>query len=210
MRIENVALDGHKVTLTVAVKGANARCPLCQHRSIRVHSRYQRTVADLPVSGREVVVVAQVRRFRRLASSCPRRIFADRLPSLIAPHARKSHGLRQALEQVGFAHGGEGGARLAGALGMHTSPDTLLRLIRAVPCPDPGQPTVIGIDDWAYKRGLRYGTIICDLQRHRAIDPLPERSAESTIVWLQAHPTVEVIARDRGGLYADAATRGAP
>jgi len=171
MRIENVALDGNTVTLTVAVKGANARCPLCQHRSTRVHSRYQRMVADLPVSGREVAVVAQVRRFRCLASSCPRRIFAERLPSLVAPHARKSHGLRQALQQVGFANGGEAGARLAGHLGMHTSPDTLLQLIRAAPCPDPRQLTVIGINDGAYKRGLRDGTIICDLQRHRAIAP---------------------------------------
>lgn len=210
MHIESVALDANKVIMTVAVRAMTAPCPLCQRSSTRVHSHYRRTVADLPVSGREVTVVVHARRFRCLGTSCPRRIFAERLPDLVAPHARKSHGLQQALEQVGFAAGGEAGARLAHQLGMQTSPDTLLRLIRAAACPDPGQPTIIGLDDWAYKRGLRYGTIVCDLERHRVIDLLPERSAESTIAWLEGHPEVEIIARDRSGLYADAATRGAP
>ena len=210
MRIENVTLDGHKVTLTVAVEGTTAPCPLCQCASTRVHSRYRRTVADLPVSGRAVAVVAQVRRFRCLAPSCPRRIFAERLPALVAPRARTSHGLRRALEHIAFAVGGEGGARLARTLGMPTSPDTLLRLIRAAPRPDAGQPTVIGIDDWAYKRGLRYGTIIVDLEQHRPADLLPERSADSVAAWLEARPSVAVAARDRSGLYADGITRGAP
>lgn len=210
MRIENVAIDGKTVTLAVAVEGATAPCPLCHCTSTRVHSRYRRTVADLPVSGRAVVIVAQVRRFRCLSPSCPRRIFAERLPALVALRARKSHGLRQALERIAFAAGGEAGARLAHTLGMPTSPDTLLRLIRAAPCPEVGQPAVIGIDDWAYKRGLRYGTIICDLERHRPADLLPDRSAESVAAWLQAHPSVKVAARDRGGLYADGIARGAP
>jgi transposase len=210
LQLQSVTIDGGTVIMTAVVKRRYARCPLCRRSSTRVHSQYRRLVADLPVSQRAVVLVIQVRRFRCLSSKCPRRIFAERLADLVAPYARKSQGLRQALEYVAFVAGGEAGARLARHLGMHTSPDTLLRLIRAAPQPDPGQPTVIGIDDWAYKRGLRYGTIICDLERHRAIDLLPERTAESTVTWLEGHPEVEVIARDRSGLYADAATRGAP
>ncbi len=210
LHLDNVALDGSVVTLTVASRRVGARCPLCGRRSTRVHSRYQRAVSDLPASGRVVMLLVWVRRFRCMTRSCPRRIFAERVPHVAAPHARKSHGFRLALQQIAFAAGGEAGARLARSLGMPTSPDTLLRLMRAAPCAEPDQPTVIGIDDWAYKRGLRYGTIVCDLERHRVIDLLPERSAESTRLWLEAHPTVAVIARDRGGLYVDAATRGAP
>ena len=112
MHIDCIALDKDKVTMTVAVSSRAADCPLCQCPSTRVHARYQRTVADLPISGREVAVVVQARRFRCPSASCPRRIFAERLPDLVAPHARKSRGLRQALEQIGFTAGGEAGARV--------------------------------------------------------------------------------------------------
>ncbi len=168
------------------------------------------TLADLPISGRRVVLTVRVRRFRCLIPTCPRQIFAERLPDLAAPFARRSQPLQHALERVGFALGGEAGARLARCLGMPTSPDTLLRLIRAAPVPDPGQPRIIGLDDWAYKRGIRYGSIVCDLERHQVIDLLPDRSADSVAAWLQAHPAIEVAARDRSGLYADGIARGAP
>ncbi len=152
----------------------------------------------------------QVRRFHCPTATCPRQIFAERLPDLAAPFARRSQPLQHALEQVGFALGGEAGFRLAGLLGMPTSPDSLLRLICATSLPDPGTPRVIGVDDWAYKRGLRYGSIVCDLERHRVIDLLPDRSADSVATWLKAHPSIEVAARDRSGLYADGIRRGAP
>ncbi|MCA1667978.1 MAG: ISL3 family transposase [Thermomicrobia bacterium] len=210
LHIEHIAIGTDCVTISIAPMRRSARCPLCRRRSRRVHSRYHRTLADLPISGRHVVLVVRVRRFRCLAPACPRRIFAERLPDLAPPFARRSLPLQHALEQVGFAVGGEAGSRLAYCLGMPASPDTLLRLIRAAPMPDPGQPRIIGLDDWAYKRGLRYGSIVCDLERHRVIDLLPGRSADSVAAWLQAHPSVEVAARDRSGLYADGIARGAP
>jgi transposase len=210
LRIEQITIGPQGVTLSIAVQRRSARCPLCGSRSRRVHSRYHRTLADLPISGRRAVLIVLVRRFRCLIPTCPRQIFAARLPNLAAPFARRSQPLQHALEQVGCALGGEAGARLARCLGMPTSPDTLLRLIRAAPVPDPGQPHIIGLDDWAYKRGIRYGSSICDLERHQVIDLLPDRSADSVAAWLQAHPTVEVAARDRSGLYADGIARGAP
>jgi len=210
LRLRHVACAGDTITVTLAAKRASAHCPLCGHRSHRIHSHYDRHVADLPVSGQGTHLLVHIRRFRCCFPSCPRRIFAERLPQLVAPHARKSLGLQHTLAQVGFTAGGEAGARLARQLGMPTSPATLLRLIRAAPCPDPGQPTIIGLDDWAYKRGRRYGTIVCDLEGQRAIDLLPERSAASTSAWLEGQPQLAVIARDRSGLYADAAARGAP
>ncbi len=210
LQIERVTIGPEGITLCVAVQRRSIRCPLCHRRSQRIHSRYHRTLSDLPISGRRVVLIVQVRRFRCLAPACPRQIFAERLPDLAAPFARRSQPLQHALTQVGFALGGEAGARLAGYLGMPTSPDSLLRLIRAAPLPDPGTPRVIGVDDWAYKRGLRYGSIVCDLEQHRVIDLLPDRSADSVAAWLKAHPSIEVAARDRSGLYADGITRGAP
>ncbi len=210
LHIEHLAIDTDCVTISIASMKRSARCSLCRHRSRRVHSRYHRTLADLPVSGRRVVLVVRVRRFRCLAAACPRQIFAERLPDLAPPFARRSLPLQHALEQVGFAVGGEAGSRLAYCLGMPASPDTLLRLIRAAPMPNPAPPRVIGLDDWAYKRGLRYGSIVCDLERHRVIDLLPDRSADSVAAWLRAHPSVEVAARDRSGLYADGIARGAP
>jgi transposase len=210
LHIELVAIGTYCVTISLASMRRSARCPLCRRRSRRVHSRYHRTLADLPISGRRVILVVRVRRFRCLTSACPRQIFAERLPDLAAPFARRSQPLQQALERVGFAVGGEAGSRLARCLAMPASPDSLLRMIRAAPLPDPGQPRVIGLDDWAYKRGLRYGSIICDLERHRVIDLLPDRSADSVATWLQAHPAIAVAARDRSGLYADGITRGAP
>ncbi len=210
LTIEHLTIDPDCVTLAVVVRRRSARCPLCGSRSRRVQSRYHRTLADLPISGRRVVLIVQVRRFRCPTATCLRQIFAERLPDLVAPFARRSQPLQYALAQIGFALGGEAGTRLADCLGMPTSPDSLLRLIRITPLPDPGTPRIIGLDDWAYKRGLRYGSIVCDLERHRVIDLLPDRSADSVAAWLKAHPSIEVAARDRSGLYADGIRRGAP
>jgi transposase len=175
-----------------------------------VHSQYRRTVADLPLAGTPVVLHIRARKFFCPTPSCPRRIFTERLPDLVAPHARRSHGLRLALRRVALTTGGEAGARLATALAMPTSPDTLLRLIRSVPLPAPADPRIIGLDEWAWRKGVRYGTMIVDLERHRVAALLPDRDADQVAAWLAAYPGIIVVSRDRSALYADAATRGAP
>ena len=210
LRIDHVCAEAACLTLIAATTARTAECPICHRCGHRVHSRYQRRVTDLPCAGRAVALVIHARRFFCPTANCPRRTFRERLPALVAPGARRSHGLRAALAAIGFALGGEAGRRLAASLGMPTSGDTLLRLVCAAPPAKVESPRVLGIDDWAWRKATRYGTILCDLERHRAVDLLPDRSADTVAAWLGAHPSVGFIARDRSDLYADGATRGAP
>jgi transposase len=209
LSIEQVAVDD-VVTVTLRSEVLMAVCPSCGHGTKRVHSRYQRKPSDLPVCGRPVRLVLEVRRFFCDQAGCPRKTFAERMPSLLRPHAQRTMRLQGALQQLGLALGGEAGARLSNQFAVPTSPDSLLRLIRQAEQP-PQQPAkIIGIDDWAYKRRLRYGTLICDLETRRPVDLLPDRSVQTVCTWLEQHPEVEVISRDRWSEYATAAHKGAP
>jgi transposase len=197
------------VTLKLTAIKSAVLCPGCGQPSHRIHSRYTRTLADLPWMGTPVRLQLQVRRFFCDTSTCSRTIFAERL-SQAAAHARKTSRLIQALCQIGLALGGQAGSHLAGHLNMSVSGDTLLRLVRRAPSLTLPAVSILGVDDWAWHKGLRYGTILCDLERHHPVDLLPERSAEGLSNWLIAHPGVRVISRDRGGCYAQGARTGAP
>ncbi len=209
-RITNVRLTLEDVVLAATAIRTTAPCPLCHRRSHCVHSTYTRTVADLPWQLRRVTITLCVRRFFCRNSACPRRIFCERLPVLVAVQQRRTVASRTALQQIGLALGGRAGVRLATPLGMPTSRMTLLRRVRALPLPTYAPPIAVGIDDWAWRKGHTYGTLVVDLERHCAIALLPKREMETVAQWLRAHPDIAVIARDRAEAYAEAATRGAP
>ncbi len=189
---------------------ATAVCPRCGTASDRLHSRYRRTVADLPCQGRPLALRLVVRRFRCSQSDCPQAIFCERLPGLLAAHARSTSRLTGAHRAIGFALGGEAGQRLAEHLAMPTSADTLLRRVKDAPDEPAPPPRCVGIDDWALRKGQRYGTILVDLERSRVLDLLPGRDGEALKIWLKEHPSVEVITRDRWAAFAQAATEAAP
>jgi transposase len=210
LKLQDVAINPGTVSLSVESTCPAAACPICGQKTAKLHSRYQRTLADLPWGGRSVRLSLRVRRFRCRVPGCPRRIFAERLPSVVEPYARKTTRLHEILNLVGFAAGGEGGARLLRRLGMRASPSSLLRYVRGSPEAAHPPPRVVGIDDWAFRRGHRYGTMIVDLERHEVVDLLEDREAGAVRAWLERHPQIRVVARDRGGAYAEAATKGAP
>src|SRR5438094_4817215 len=199
-----------EITLHVTAAQASVPCPLCHVQTVRVHSRYARTLADLPWSTYAVRLQLRVRKFFCDHPTCPRQIFTERLPTVAAPWARRTLRLAQLLLAYGIALGGAAGARLVARLGRRSSPDTLVRLVRAAPAPDVPTLHIIGVDEWAWRRGHRYGTILVNLEDQQVLDRLPERSAESVAAWLAPHPTITVVCRDRSALYAEGIRRGAP
>jgi transposase len=205
LRVDRVWQEEQIVHLAAHTVRTAARCPLCRRRSKRVRSFYVRTLADLPCCGQRVRVHLRVRRFACRVRWCPRRVFAEQVGDVTTPHGRRTVRLRAQLEQTGFALGGAAGARHARAAGMPVSGRTLLRLVRAAPCPVPGRVRVVGIDDWARRRGRTYGSILVNLETHAVIDLLPDRTAATAAAWLATHPEVQIVSRDRGGAYADAA-----
>ncbi len=206
----NVDRDDKAMTVVVTAVRPEAECPVCSQSSPHVHSRYQRSVADLPCAGMAMRLRVQVRKFFYRNESCGRSVFAQRLPEVIAPSARRTLRLADEQRQIGQELGGEAGAKVAGRIGMGTSPDTLLRLVRGSPVLEGPTLRVLGVDDWAKRKGHTYGSMLVDLEEHRVVDLLPDRSVETLAKWFQDHPGVEVVSRDRAGAYAEGASRGVP
>jgi transposase len=210
LTVDRVERSTQGLTVYLYATTSAVSCPECGTAGSRVHSRYIRAVADLTCVGQRLTLKLQVRKWICPLGSCPQHIFAEQFTGLVRRYARMTDRLIKALQSIGVTTNGADGACLSSSLAMLTTAKTLIRRVLELPLPKEGPIHIAGIDEWAWKKGARYGTILVDLEHRRVAALLPERSVESSTAWFKKHAEVKIVSRDRGKIFRAAVDAGAP
>ena len=207
--IEDVTDGGVRIVVRARTPREAAACPACGVSSGRVHGYHWRTVADIPVDGRRVVVRVRVRRLLCPTLGC-RQTFREQVPGVLDRYQRRTARLTRHVRSTVKELAGRAGARLLTLLSINLSRHTALRTLVRIPLPTGRAPRVIGVDDFALERRHRYATVVIDAETHERIDVLPDRIADTLAAWLSEHPDIEVVCRDGSATYAEAIRRALP
>src|SRR5438874_1123566 len=210
MEIDQIQITETGLEVSVISTHPQSCCPLCSEPSSHIHSHYHRSLKDAPCVGRQLQLSLTVHKFFCRNLACSRKVFTERIPDLAEPWARMTTRLREQITSIGLATCGKGGVRLGDRLGIATSRNTTLRRIMDIPDDARASAVYLGIDDFAFRRGYQFGTILVDLESHRPIDLLPDRRAETAATWMRDNPDIHVVSRDRASTYASAASEVAP
>jgi transposase len=210
MQIDQIQITEAGLVITIVATHPTSCCPLCSEVSPSIHSHYLRSLRDAPCAGRRVQLVLTMRKFYCRNPLCERKIFTERLPAFVEPWARMTLRYCEQITSIGLATCGKGGTRLAARLGIQTTRQTILRRIMELPDDSAGVILFLGVDDFSFRRGDRFGTLLVNLESRRVVDLLPDREVETAATWMRQQLDLMVISRDRGGAYASAATQGAP
>ena len=208
--IEDVEDAGEVICVRARTREAAVTCPGCDAETARVHEYHERTAADVPVDGRRVLVRVRVRRMRCQALDCKVQTFREQVPGVLDRYQRRISRLTAQVSAAARELAGSASARLLPALGIRVSRHTALRVLLRIPLPEATVPRVLGIDDFALRRGLVYATVFIDAETGRRVNVVPGRTADVTQKWLTDHPGVEVVCRDGSGAYGEAVRRALP
>jgi transposase len=210
LHLQNIQIENDQIQLQVESTHQRACCPHCERESTEIHSHYLRYPGDLAWAQLPVVLYLNTKRFFCGNEQCPKHTFAERFPGFLERYARKTIRVTEKQERLGInvcARIAEGLLRFD-QLGV--SDTTLNRLIRALPDPETQTIEVLGVDDWAKRKGQRYGTLLVDQEKERVVDVLKDRTAETLEKWLNLHPEIRIVTRDRSKTYAEGIRKGAP
>ncbi len=208
--IRQIKIENDKIMLDVKRTACKAICPRCNMESMEVHSTYMRHPIDLAWSKMAVILYLKVKRFFCRNDGCSKRTFAERFPGFVSPYARRTQRVIERQHQVGMNVCAKTAESLLNCEHIGISDTTINRILRDLPDPEKHPVRVLGVDDWAKRKGQTYGTILVDLERSQTIDLLNDRTAVTLAEWLKKHPEIEIVSRDRSRTYTDAITTGSP